>query len=290
MPDLPRVAGLWIGGSLSWLEQLCLTSFVQIGHPTALYTYGQVDGVPEGVEICDGNDIMPDPEVYTHERSGSVALFSDVFRYHLIKNAPGTIWIDTDIYAVRPIEPETPYVFGYETDRQMNGAVLGMPHDSEMLGMLLDLTSDPYNIPEFHNPRARERHRLAKEAGTPVHASEMPWGVWGPHAVTWAAKKSGNADKAQAREVYYPVHFAERNLFFKRPRLVMNMIKPETLTVHIWGRIKRVSGKRHDGGVPANCWLDRLCQQHGIDPMAAPITSHGKFDFTEDTPEETAEG
>ena len=290
MSNLPRVAGLWIGGSLTWLEQLCLTSFVRMGHPTALYTYGDVGGVPDGVEVCDGNTIMANPEIYTHERSGSVALFSDVFRYHLLKNAPDTIWIDTDIYAVRPLETGSPYAFGYETDRQMNGAVLGMPHDCEMLDLLLDLTSDPYNIPEFHNQHAQERHRVAKAEGNPVHASEMPWGVWGPHAVTWAARKAGVADHSQAREVFYPVHFAERNLFFKRPRLVMNMIKPNTLTVHIWGRIKRVSGKRHGGGVPANCWLDRLCKEQDIVPLDAPITSHGRFDFTEAQADDQATG
>ncbi|WP_316015320.1 hypothetical protein [Roseobacter sp. HKCCA0434] len=282
MSDLPRVAALWIGGSLTWLEQLCLTSFVEMGHPTVLYTYGEVGGVPAGVEIRDGHEIMPDPEVMVHERSGSVALFSDIFRFHLMLRAPGTIWVDTDVYCVRPLDMG-PYIFGYETDQgRMNGAILALPPDSPGLKLMLDLTADPYQIPPFFEGRARARLEAAREAGTPVHASEMVWGLWGPVGITWAMRETGEERHAQARPVLYPVHFAERNLFFKRPLLVRRQIVPETRTVHIWGRIKRVSGKRHGGGVPENSWLDVKLKEHGIDPMAAPITSHGKFDYSED--------
>ena len=48
--SLPIVASLWIGGRLSFLEQVCLKSFVDHGHRTILYTYGAVAGVPDGVE------------------------------------------------------------------------------------------------------------------------------------------------------------------------------------------------------------------------------------------------
>ncbi|QPH55932.1 hypothetical protein [Pontivivens ytuae] len=279
MSDLPRVAALWIGGSLTWLEQLCLTSFVEIGHPTVLYTYGEVGGVPAGVEVRDGNEIMPDPEVHTHERSGSVALFSDIFRFHLMVQAPGTIWVDTDIYCVRPL-PTGPHLFGYENDKgRLNGAVLALPPESEALALLLDLTSDPYRIPPFYGGEARKELEAAAAAGKPVHAGEMVWGVWGPVAITWAVKETGEVEHAAARPVLYPVHFADRTQFFKRPMLVERQVTPETLTVHIWGRIKRIAAKRYAGGVPERCWLDQKLRQHGIDPMAAPITSHGKFDY-----------
>lgn len=281
MADLPRVAALWIGGSLTWLEQLCLTSFVEMGHPTALYTYGEVTGVPAGVQICDGNDIMSDPDVYTHERSGSVALFSDIFRFHLMVKAPGTVWIDTDVYCVKPLDMG-PYIFGYETDEnRLNGAILALPPESAGLKLLLDLTADPYQVPAFYTGKFRAQLEAAAAAGTPIHAGEMPWGVWGPVGVTWAMHETGEVEHALARPVLYPVHFADRAAFFKRPMLVARQITPETRTVHIWGRIKRISAKRHDGGVPPNCWLDVKLKQHNIDPMAAPITSHGKFDYSE---------
>ena len=38
MKPLPNIASLWIGGRLSWLEQLCLKSFADQGHRTTLYS------------------------------------------------------------------------------------------------------------------------------------------------------------------------------------------------------------------------------------------------------------
>ncbi len=275
----PKVAGLWIGGALSWLEQLCLKSFVEMGHPTALYTYEEVTGVPDGVEILSGQDILPDPDVYKHERSGSVALFSDIFRFHMIAKAPGTIWIDTDIYCWKPMVLDGDHYFGWESNRQMNGAVLGLPGDSEMLRLMLDFTSDPYNIPDFYGEKVAANYRARAEAGDPVHAGEMPWGVWGPHCVSWAARKSGEVKFAQDRTVFYPVPFPDRNIFFRRLALAMRHADESTLTFHLWGRIKRMSGRRYEGSTPDRSFLKYLLDKHEIDPTAAPITSHGKFDF-----------
>lgn len=282
MSDLPPVAALWIGGSLSWLERLCLTSFVEMGHPTTLYTYGPVDFVPEGVSVRDGREIADVDGFITHERSGSFALFSDFFRFHLMAKAPGVIWVDTDIYCWKPLVLGQPHVFGYEAPNRMNGAVLGLPPDSEALRLMLDFTAAPYTIPEFFGPKVRAEYEARAAAGDPVHASEMPWGVWGPLGLTWALRKSGEERFAQPEAVFYPVPFAARSNFFKRPLLAQRMIAEETLTIHIWGRIKRISGKRFDGIAPEGSFLGMLLSKHRIDPAEAPIRSHGKFSFDEE--------
>lgn len=49
MADLPKIASLWIGGDLSWLEQLCLKSFADAGHQITLYSYAPISNLPEGV-------------------------------------------------------------------------------------------------------------------------------------------------------------------------------------------------------------------------------------------------
>lgn len=38
MPQEYRIGALWIGGALSFLEQLCLKSFVDAGHDVRLHT------------------------------------------------------------------------------------------------------------------------------------------------------------------------------------------------------------------------------------------------------------
>ena len=115
MAELPPVGALWIGGSLTWHEQVSLKSFVDQGHPTILYTYDDVKGVPDGVELRDGRQVLDTQNFMTHARTGSVALFSDLFRFHMIAKDPDIIYIDTDVYSIRPIPPDEPYVFGYET-------------------------------------------------------------------------------------------------------------------------------------------------------------------------------
>ena len=83
--SLPIVASLWIGGSLSYIEQVCLKSFVDHGHRTILYTYGEVGGVPEGVEVIDANLIFPNDNFIRHAKSGSPAVHADAFRYRMIE-------------------------------------------------------------------------------------------------------------------------------------------------------------------------------------------------------------
>ena len=49
---------LWIGPKLSNMEKLSMQSFIDNGHEYHLYTYGEVDGIPDGVIIKDGNEIL----------------------------------------------------------------------------------------------------------------------------------------------------------------------------------------------------------------------------------------
>ena len=46
---LAEIGTLWVGKELSWLEQLCLASFVDHGHRVKLFTYDKVQNVPDGV-------------------------------------------------------------------------------------------------------------------------------------------------------------------------------------------------------------------------------------------------
>ena len=60
-----QIAMLWMRGSLSFLEQLCVQSFLDAGHHVVLYSYEPIGHVPDGVELRDAGEILPEEGLHT---------------------------------------------------------------------------------------------------------------------------------------------------------------------------------------------------------------------------------
>ena len=123
MTDRAEIAMLWMRGSLSWLERLCVQSFLDHGHPVTLWSYDEIGGVPEGVRRADATAILSLDEPVVHERTGSPALHSDIFRYRLLDKRPGVIWADTDAYCLRPFETIDGHLGLFATDESFPGQI-----------------------------------------------------------------------------------------------------------------------------------------------------------------------
>lgn len=269
---LPTIAALWMEGPLSFLEQLCLRSFVDAGHRVVLYHYGPLENVPEGIERADAAAILPRTEFLTHQRTGSPALHSDLFRYRMLERSRDTIWADTDAYCMRPFETATGHYYGWESDRHINGGVLGLPADSDTLRALLSFTADEFSIPTWYGEDYVRELEAKRDAGAPVHASEMPWGVWGPHAVTHFLHETGEARHALPQDVLYPFGFRDRGKMLKRNFDVSPWVTQHTCSVHLYGRRMRARLVEKEGGAPhPKSFLGQLLAKHGIDPARAPI-------------------
>ena len=136
---LPIIQSLWIGDDLTNLEKLCAQSFIDNGHEFHLYTYDKVGGIPAGVVVKDGNDILPRNEIFQY-KGGSVAGFADWFRYALLsKNSGGGIWVDMDVVCLKP--------FNFACDELMlagcvdqipctNSVIIAPPNNPLMQAML----------------------------------------------------------------------------------------------------------------------------------------------------------
>lgn len=267
-----RVAALWIGGPLSFLEQLCLISFVHAGQHITLYTYEDVPNVPPGVEVADANTILPMTGYLTHSRTGSPALHSDVFRYHLLAKCDRTIWADTDAYCCKPFTTPNGHFYGWESKKHVNGGVLGFPKDSETLRLLLEHTSDEATIPTWYGEEYTRELEAKKAAGTPVLAPDQPWGVWGPHAITHYLHVTGEVKYALPRGALYPVPYKDRRLILRPGWDGSEMITDETFSIHFYGRRMRRRIVSHEGGIPRpRSLFGQLLKRHGIDPRLAPI-------------------
>lgn len=281
MSRVREVGTLWIGGSLSWMEQLCLKSFVDRGQKITLFSYEPIPNVPEGVIRRDGREVLETDNFLKYEKKDSFALFADLFRLHMIARNPGMIWVDTDVYCLRPMTYDSDHVLGFELagEERVNNAVLGLPADGALLRAMLDYTSDHYAIPPFVKKKLREEYEAAAEAGAPVHVSQQPWGVWGPMMVTHFTHDLGLAKEVQPLDAFYPVTFPERLKFLRPAAVAEAMITPRTTALHLWASNKRELGLRHHGVPPVGSYLDKLLKMHDISAQAAPIKGRGRHVF-----------
>lgn len=272
-----QIGALWIGGALSFVEQLCLKSFLDAGQHVKLFTYGEVKNIPHGVEVADANEVLTMDSIIRHSRTGSPAPQADRFRYHMLAQNDDLIWADTDAYCVRAFGTDSGHFHGWESEHHVNNGVLGLPRDSETLRELLEFTSDEYAIPDWLPEAEKDQLRAAREAGTPVSVGDQQWGAWGPRALTWFLHKTGEVRFSLPRAALYPIPFKERRVMLRPGTEAERFITPETLSIHLYGRRIRDRLANEEGGAPhPESLLGRLLTKHGIVPSDAPLPSPPK--------------
>lgn len=126
---------LWIGPKLSNMEKLSMKSFIDNGHEYHLYTYGKVEGIPDGVIIKDGNEIIDKSKIYRY-KSGSVSAFSNLFRFTMLYKKGG-YWVDTDMICVKPFKIDNEYIIPTEPDSEysfnrITSSLLKIPKGSQV--------------------------------------------------------------------------------------------------------------------------------------------------------------
>ena len=105
------VQSLWVGNPLTDIETYCIRSFLNQGHKFHLYTYGKVDNIPKNVVIKDGNEIMPEKELF--KLKNTFLPFSDIFRYKMLYEKGG-YWVDMDMICIKKLNFNEPYIFSSE--------------------------------------------------------------------------------------------------------------------------------------------------------------------------------
>lgn len=138
------VQGLWIGDSLSTMEELSMRSFLVHGHEYHLYAYEDIRNVPAGVILRDANEIIPSSRIFRHRENRSLGGFSDLFRYKLLLEKGG-YWADTDVICLKPFVSSFDHVFAVENTQYgavwINGAVMKAPAGSGIMEYCYDISS-----------------------------------------------------------------------------------------------------------------------------------------------------
>jgi len=234
MLSLPPVQSLWIGPQLSTLEQLVIRSFLANGHDFHLFTYEPVGGIPEGATVLDARSILPPSRIFRYSGNGSLAGFSNFFRYRLLLENGGW-WVDMDTVCLRPFEfSSVDYVVSSETFAGapvIDIAALKAPAGSP-------LVEYAWRVCESKDPAA------------------LRWGETGPRLLAEAVEHCGLTDYVLPPETFCPVPYLAWESVLS-PEANLNF-GPETYAIHLWHELWRSSSRNKDAPYPAGCLFEKL--------------------------------
>jgi hypothetical protein len=239
---IERVQSLWIGNELSKLELLCLKSFLRHGHQFDLFLYKEISGIPDGVNVRDANEIIPESSIFTTK--GSYAIYSDFFRWKLLYDHGG-VWVDMDLICLRPFDFTDKYLYGKEIADRANTAVLGFPAKDEFCLAMKEACENPLAINEFDPPKLIKRKRKCSRLFRKKDPNEyIHWGhIGGPHGFTNALKHYGMFDLAKPFINFYPIHPENWDAFFLSgiyPEFNIEAeLFPKTYAIHVWNEFFR---------------------------------------------------
>lgn len=266
--NLPTIGMLWLEGPLSFLEQMCLLSFVANGHRVVLFHYGEVENVPDGIELVSANEVHEPKQFIMNNQFKTPVPQSDIFRLQLMKKTD-FLWCDTDVFSLAPI-PKADHIFGYFDKTTICNAIMRLPSDSPTLKAYIEYSSDPYPIRPWVEGDERQELERQKSAGELPHASDQDHSVYGPGVMTWFLKHFGEIEHASPIPVFYPLPFrqtGQANDIHAR-EFRKKYLTDDTLTVHLWGRRMRWWIAK---GVNRYSFLDRKLRGLGIRPSDAPL-------------------
>ena len=167
----PIIQSLWIGSSLSKLEQLSMKSFLDNGHTYHLYTYDKVENIPNGVVIKDGNEILEKIKIFRY-KNGSISAFTNIFRFVLLYKKGG-YWADTDLICIKKLPfNENDIVIPSEPYKDYNNSTP---------------TSSLLKLPKNHNI-ALQGIKILRELKKAILDGRMGWGA-GPTTIKLLVKE-----------------------------------------------------------------------------------------------------
>jgi hypothetical protein len=247
----------WFSGTLGDIEQICLLSMLKQGHRVRLFSYKPLQNVPSGIELADAREILPIDEFIFHRQTGSPSLGSNKIRYIIMNKGLG-VWLDADIILLKPLDQDSEYIFGWEDQYQINNAVLHFPPKSDIANDIVNFVSKRYPIPPFYDTNTR--HTLLKRlliTGDPVDVQDLPWGVYGPQALTYFVKKHQLLPNVSKQGVFYPVHHSSAHALLSSKYDVTPLITTSTISVHLWNAKLRQPSRIRPNNPPGKIIIER---------------------------------
>lgn len=300
--SLLPIQGFWVGPSLPRISRLSITSFLAHGHPYHLYVYDEPTGVPEGCELRDANEILP--QRYLHLPLPS---FSDWFRYELIFKLGG-YYADTDVLCMKPFDIDGWFI-GSMQGADVNGAVMKLPPGNWFIWLMRQWCRHPHarlfytgSMPMiikfavglnrlFRRSVLRpERWRYHKAKGTDFRSSKILWQKnrhdlrvkLGAHQNFWIlqqlapkyARLRRRPELIRPKNYFYPVAWRHWRTLYDDTYADNENPFPDSYGVHLWHNTVRQSeggGKTLEGGdadllaAPEQSFFERMCRRYRVE-------------------------
>lgn len=251
--SLPIIQSLWIGGSLSVMEQLCISSFISNGHTFHLYTYGDIKNAPDGVIIKDANEIINSDRIFKYKDRDTYAGFSNIFRYKLVYEK-GNYWVDTDVVCLRPFDSTEEYVFTgakipkfynlFSPKFRVGTSVIKTPHSSEIMKYCYELSS------------SRD-------------SREIKWGEIGPIFFETAVIKFGLQEWVTPHGTFSTVNWPEWGRYISHSVLVswierIKITLYRSRSIHLFNEMWRLNSIDKNERFPQYCIYEQLKNRYLI--------------------------
>lgn len=237
------IQGLWIGPRLSTMEHMSMKSFIDNGHEYHLYCYEEIENVPEGVIIKDGNEILPKEMIFSYKvgaGKGSFSAFSNFFRYKLVLEKGG-YWVDTDTICLKHWDFEEPYVFSsewYAGKIHCNAGIIKCPAGSEVMQRNWDVC------------QSKDPNKIA-------------WSEIGPRLVKASVEKLGLEEYIKKPETFCPIGF-ERWFDVLNPNTKIEF-DDDVYAIHLWNEMWRRGGRDKDAKYHPDCYYEQLKKRFGVE-------------------------
>ena len=259
---IKTVQGLWIGGSLSKIEQLSIASFLQNGCDYDLYVYSDVANVPAGVTIKDAAQIIPQSEIFTYAHNNrGYSAFANWFRYELLYQRGG-VWVDLDVVCLRPLTLDEPILFGYENPQWINNAVLRFPKQHHIMRIMAKLAKNPNRWMPYDSLKTRWMKIKRWVKGN--HRGNIRFGETGPKGLTKVLKHYNLTHLACPTHYFYPVHHSSTTAFYESGARFSPDCFENAYTLHLWNDIARRAGIDKNATFAEDTLIEQLKRRYGV--------------------------
>lgn len=233
--ECDTIRTFWFGSQLSLYEKLSIQSFLNHGHTVEVFSYDSIE-LPVGVLYRDAREILPRSEVFFYKKGagkGSVAAFSNIFRYKMLFELGGT-WVDTDIYCLKSFSSLPRACVGKQDPHTINTAVMRFP---------------------AKHPVTKMAYERAKNMG-----KDLKWGQTGPQLLTSILSNASDSQgvKVLPENAFYPVKWTEAQCLIDPDECtdIMGKIN-DSYCVHWWNEIIRRIGVPKEKLPPSLSWIGR---------------------------------